>query len=598
MRYFLRFGLALTVLLALALPARAQIVGPISITAVDADSCVTAGSCASFPMVGNAQTMDVSGTWVGTLTFEATVDDSNWRTVTVVKLGDGSSVTTTTANGAFALPNSGVARFRVRATAWTSGTASVSATRGFLNARLNPSQQISTPSDVYGPELAPALAEANWTHGTGWQDPIAGGVLLKNADGTGTQTPSAATNIEVGKIYKVTIKVSVLSVGTATYTLGGTAGALTLASAATYTEYILAATTGKLIITPSNTSRLTISEISISALLDSQTFTNLAAATVTAPVKITPPLAFEAQGWDTDDAVSRYARWKIDQITSGTTTVGSTYRWGWLDPVTGVRTFPMSLTHIGNLSVGDGTFALPSYSYGADTATGLYRVGSGIVGLAGGSTNIFRIYNLNSGGNTEFMNIGANNNLFRIDYGNTSGGTARPLRIDYQGSAVWSFAITTGALAGEAAGSAISKYKSVATAGWGIPVTYGYGTVDATVDARSAAVATYTVGAADGVFEVSGNVLVTASVTHSFSLDVSYTDEGNTARVLVLPVTGLTGAFVTSGLITAGLGAGPYEAAVMTIRCKAATAITIRPSSGGTYTSVTYNVAATIKQIG
>lgn len=141
-------------------------------------------------------------------------------------------------------------------------------------------------------------------------------------------------------------------------------------------------------------------------------------------------------------------------------------------------------------------------------------------------------------------------------------------------------------------------YGNVAAVGWGVPAIYGSGSIDATTNARSAAVATYTVGAADGVFDVGGNVNVTTSTTHSFSLDVVYTDETNTSRTLVLPVVQLTGSFVASGLITNVTGAGPYESAVVRIRAKAATAITIRPSAGGTYTAVVYNVQANIMQVG
>ena len=142
----------------------------------------------------------------------------------------------------------------------------------------------------------------------------------------------------------------------------------------------------------------------------------------------------------------------------------------------------------------------------------------------------------------------------------------------------------------------VSTYNNIATAGWGVPAVYASGRVVGTANARAAAAATYTVGAADGTFEVSGNVLVTASTTHSFSLDVSYTDEGNVARTLILPVAQLAGAFVTGGLITNVTGTGPYEGAVVTIRCKAATSITIRVSAG-TFTTVTYNSEGSIKQV-
>lgn len=141
----------------------------------------------------------------------------------------------------------------------------------------------------------------------------------------------------------------------------------------------------------------------------------------------------------------------------------------------------------------------------------------------------------------------------------------------------------------------ITEYADVATAGWGVPAIYGSGRVTAQT-AQSAAVATYTVGASDGSFEVSGNVNVTASVTHSFSLDVTYTDETNTSRTLILPMTQLGGSFISGGLITNVTGTGPYESPVLHIRAKAATSITIRPSAG-TFTSVTYNAEGVIKQI-
>ncbi len=117
-------------------------------------------------------------------------------------------------------------------------------------------------------QLAPALTAGNWTVGAGWESPIVGPGLIKNADGTGTQTPSAATNIVAGTTYKVTITLSAASVGSATYTLGAVTGASTLSAATTYTDYVTASTTGKLIITPTNTSRFTISAISILAVGD------------------------------------------------------------------------------------------------------------------------------------------------------------------------------------------------------------------------------------------------------------------------------------------------------------------------------------------
>lgn len=145
-------------------------------------------------------------------------------------------------------------------------------------------------------------------------------------------------------------------------------------------------------------------------------------------------------------------------------------------------------------------------------------------------------------------------------------------------------------------GSTVTKYNNITTAGYGVAPIVGYGdTVAAT--GVTASIATYTVGAADGTFEVSANCLVTTSTTHSFSLDVTYTDEGSTARTMILPVASLAGSFVTGGLITNATGAGTYESPTMLIRAKAATAITVRTSAGGTYTTVTYNARGVISQI-
>lgn len=137
----------------------------------------------------------------------------------------------------------------------------------------------------------------------------------------------------------------------------------------------------------------------------------------------------------------------------------------------------------------------------------------------------------------------------------------------------------------------ISSYNGVSTAGWGIPAIYGSGRATAQVAAQ-ASVATYTVGAADGTFEVSANILVTASVTNSFTCTCTYTDEGNTSRTLTLSFSQISGVLVTT--ITNVTGTGAYEGVPLHIRCKASTSITI--ATVGTFTSVTYNAEGIIKQ--
>jgi hypothetical protein len=116
---------------------------------------------------------------------------------------------------------------------------------------------------TYGAEQAPALTAGNWTVGTGWESPIVGPGLIKNADGTGTATPSAATTIVAGTTYKVVFTVTGWSGDTFGVTVGGDTIYTSLNANGTYTNYVTAATTGKIIFAPRNTSRFTISSVSI-----------------------------------------------------------------------------------------------------------------------------------------------------------------------------------------------------------------------------------------------------------------------------------------------------------------------------------------------
>lgn len=225
----------------------------------------------------------------------------------------------------------------------------------------------------------------------------------------------------------------------------------------------------------------------------------------------------------------------------------------------------------------------PSY-FGANTGFALIAESLG----TGSTSRPFYIGNLGSGAvnlrsnNVTVMSVSAANGV-QLGADNTydigASGATRPKNVYVAG--------------------AIRQLGSITTVGtFGAPAIVAQARTVAATNTGTASVAAYTVGAADGTFEVGCNVLVTTSTTHSFSCDVTYTDEGNTARTMVIPIQGLGGNFATNGLITNALGAGPYESSVMTIRAKAATAITIRTSAGGTFTAVVYNIDGTIKQVG
>ena len=140
-----------------------------------------------------------------------------------------------------------------------------------------------------------------------------------------------------------------------------------------------------------------------------------------------------------------------------------------------------------------------------------------------------------------------------------------------------------------------ARAVSFLDAGGSVPIMTARGRVTAQT-AAAAGIATFTVGAADATFLVAGNVLVTTSTLHTFTMTVSYTDESNTARVLTLTFSQITGTLLTA--ITNGTGAGAYEGVPVCIRAKAGTTITFATAPGGTYTTVTYNAEGSIIQIG
>jgi len=118
-------------------PVFAQVIDTQSVSAQSTGACAAASSCAVFQIGSSPSvTLQVSGTFSGTLTFEATSDGTNWNTATLTKMSDNSAVTSTTSTGQFTFSNGGALQVRARATAWTSGTANVAATRGFSLARV------------------------------------------------------------------------------------------------------------------------------------------------------------------------------------------------------------------------------------------------------------------------------------------------------------------------------------------------------------------------------------------------------------------------------------------------------------------------------
>lgn len=69
--------------------------------------------------------IQISGTFVGTLVFEGTIDNITWVSVPLVVPDTKSEVTSTTSTGLWAGSVGGFFAIRVRSTAWTSGSARI-----------------------------------------------------------------------------------------------------------------------------------------------------------------------------------------------------------------------------------------------------------------------------------------------------------------------------------------------------------------------------------------------------------------------------------------------------------------------------------------
>ncbi len=112
-------------------PAVTALTSTGSLTAVYSSACTTA-TCVVVPMnaLANSETWQITGTFTGTVTFEATVDGTNWVAASVVPVGATRTLTTTaTAAGVWQMNTTGFAYVRVRCSAFTSGTIVVTGKR-------------------------------------------------------------------------------------------------------------------------------------------------------------------------------------------------------------------------------------------------------------------------------------------------------------------------------------------------------------------------------------------------------------------------------------------------------------------------------------
>ena len=138
-----------------------------------------------------------------------------------------------------------------------------------------------------------------------------------------------------------------------------------------------------------------------------------------------------------------------------------------------------------------------------------------------------------------------------------------------------------------------TTYNNVATAGIGVTPVVSAPRSTAVTNSTTSLTA-YTVPAADSSYEVSANVLVTATTAAAMTVTCTYTDEGNTSRTATLSFENVAGgAPITT--ITNIIGTVPYMGVPLHIRCKASTTITF--ATVGTVTGIVYNIEGTVVQL-
>ena len=70
-------------------------------------------------------TIQIEGITTATITFEGTIDGTNWVAIQFTNLNSGSDATTATADGLYRATVAGLSQVRARISAWTSGTINV-----------------------------------------------------------------------------------------------------------------------------------------------------------------------------------------------------------------------------------------------------------------------------------------------------------------------------------------------------------------------------------------------------------------------------------------------------------------------------------------
>lgn len=131
-------------------------------------------------------TLTLSGTWTGTIQFEATGDGgTTWSSVLVTPTNSTTAVTSTTGNGTWQVNTAGFTGIRMRASATVTGTAVATITPSSASARSNGGVSLGGGTVTAVTVSSPILSTVNPIVGTGT---ISLDVVPNTLGGTGQDT--------------------------------------------------------------------------------------------------------------------------------------------------------------------------------------------------------------------------------------------------------------------------------------------------------------------------------------------------------------------------------------------------------------------------
>lgn len=128
------------------------------------NAAVATGNGTNLTVTGyGVAVIQVTGTFVGTVTFEGTTDGTNWVSISATQIGAGTILSTATTTGIFRLAVSGITTIRARISAYTSG--SITAIGRASNATLS-GKVVTLSTSVTGGYTPGKLISAATTNAT------------------------------------------------------------------------------------------------------------------------------------------------------------------------------------------------------------------------------------------------------------------------------------------------------------------------------------------------------------------------------------------------------------------------------------------------